>query len=411
MNLANIRTNQITAATQVSEEAMTAAQLVIERNKDNLQALIKLNAQTNTEIKSQTGRQLLLGSKIMADFDEAMQMMSQNVTKQELFDAIEKQSARMNARFGVDEVIRVLHGTDELFGFAKEMIAARANRVASFYGSIEENQIATRIMQSVERAKAMGESYYDESLRPLSSERVREKMLQKALDSAQAPEEEAAIKMLLNQEDALEGLGEDQIRQAREARAAYGVHEMQKNVAQDVQDNLRGVGQAAAEDQAESKFKKTLRNMLAGEEYAEAADKTKYKRISTFMKEDLANLFSENKIFRNSIYGIGALIAGSLVYSAVQDRSPENVGGPPLLPGGSAYEQYPQRTPQMPRIPDQSYNPGVSYKVNLYGGRSDIEEFTRVFSGFGENMDVDTTMYSGMPEVGRDPYQEIASSY
>jgi hypothetical protein len=409
MNLSNIRTSQITAATEVSQEAMVAAQLVIERNKDNLGNLMILGEINDAAKMSTTGAQMALAERIKSDFNEAMEMMPQGVTRQELFDAIEKQSARTNAKFGVDQLTRVMQGTEELLEFAEEMIAARTNRIASFYGSIKENELANKAQESLSRAEARKE-FYDKYFNLIDEKEIKNQVRKRALEG-QDEQVQAVLKMIFEKEDALEGLSDDQADNVRRARAIYGANEMQEKVAQKTQDNLRSAGQAVTEDRAESKFKKILRNMLAGEDYAEAADKTKYKKISKFMKEDLANLFSENKIFRNSIYGMGALIAGSLLYSAVQDRSPENVGGPSLLPGGSAYEQYPQRAPQMPRIPDQSYNPGVSYKVNLYGGRSDIEEFTRVFSGFGENMDVDTTMYSGMPEVGRDPYQEIASSY
>ena len=122
-------------------------------------------------------------------------------------------------------------------------------------------------------------------------------------------------------------------------------------------------------------------------------------------------LFEGNKIFRNSVYAAGALIVGSFAYSHFKDRSEDDIQGPPLLPGGSAYEDmYPDRSAQIPEIGTINYNPGVSYKVNLYGDRNSVNSFRSQAMELG-NFDMNTTMYSRIPDVGRDPYEEIASSY
>jgi len=424
MNLSIIRSDQITRATEVSNEAMTAAELIIERNKTNLEALIKLTDNSDTEKMTQTGRQMKLGRTIISDFNEAMEMMSGGVTRQELFNALEKQSERLSANFDSDRLLRILHGEEEeLMTFAREMLAARNNRMASFFGGIEENQVANQVHKSRAKAEALaaGErlSEDEDIAKKVSTEEGTQKRIKELMradaesiaDERARAVQEAVLNMIEDKENPLAGLDEEQVIEAKRARAVYGVNELNAKIAEDVQNSLRATGESARESVGESKFRKQLRNMLAGGDYSEELDRTKYKKISKFMKEDLASLFSENKIFRNSIYGMGALIAGSLIYSAVQDRAPENVGGPPLLPGGSAYEKHAQRIPQVPQIVDGSYSPGMSYKVNLYGNRSETEDFLRIFSGFGQNMDVDTTMYPGTPQVSRDPYQEIASGY
>jgi len=156
MNLSIIRSDQITRATEVSDEAMTAAELIIEKNKTNLEALIKLTDTSDTEKMTQTGRQMRLGRTIVSDFNEAMDMVSDKVTRQELFNALEKQSQRLSANFDSDRLLRVLHGEEEeLMTFAREMLAARNNRMASFFGGIEENQVANRIYKSRAKAEAL----------------------------------------------------------------------------------------------------------------------------------------------------------------------------------------------------------------------------------------------------------------
>jgi hypothetical protein len=170
-------------------------------------------------------------------------------------------------------------------------------------------------------------------------------------------------------------------------------------------------GVYSGDTEASKAFREGLDLALQGEDYSRFV-KTKYTKFSDYIKSGrLKELFSENKLFRNSIYGVTALVAASFAYQGYKDRTEDSIKGPPLLPGGSAYEsQYPQRTPQIPELGTVSYNPGMSYKVNLYGNRGAVRNFEDMAIGLG-NFDMDTTIYSGIPEVGRDPYQQLASSF
>ena len=169
-------------------------------------------------------------------------------------------------------------------------------------------------------------------------------------------------------------------------------------------------GAYSGDTEVSKRFREGLDLALEGEDYSRFL-KTKYTRFSDYLKSGrLKELFSENKLFRRSVYGTTALIAASFAYQAHKDRTAESVQGPPLLPGGSAYENYPQRTRQIPQLGTVSYNPGMSYKVNLYGDRRAVNSFQDMAIGLG-NFDMDTTIYSGIPEVGRDPYQQLASSF
>jgi len=159
-----------------------------------------------------------------------------------------------------------------------------------------------------------------------------------------------------------------------------------------------------------SKVAKDLDRVIAGEEVSTSS--ATFKRIGEFIKDgSLRKLFEENKTFRNSTYAIGALIAGSFIYDRLKDRSPEDIQGPPLLPGGSAYEEdYPKRMAEIPEVGQMMYNPGVSYKVNLYGDRRDVDNFKQQAMGLGK-FNMNTTMYRRAPELGKNPYQQVASSF
>ncbi len=100
----------------------------------------------------------------------------------------------------------------------------------------------------------------------------------------------------------------------------------------------------------------------------------------------LRDLMEVRGVKRGAI-GAGIFAGIGLLYGVNKDRSPEDLQGPPLLPGGSAYEEY-------PRVPDDlssiysslqnrnSFSPGVLYKVNMSGNfdsnemRGKIESIT-----------------------------------
>lgn len=400
MGLSSIRSDQIDLAAKVSDESLSAAKAIIERNRDELKSLLDATSSTDIEKYGAVGRAVNLQKKIMSDFEEAMKVVSSGVSRQELFDALQKQSYLMGADFSMEDIGRTMHGTEEAMAFYREMAAARTKRASRFYGDISENQIASKILNRLNETREAAKAY--------TPDVNDDGILKGFLGSSDFNEvEKATVKAMLGEDDPFAGLTADQTNEARRARAVYGVREAEQKIEKEVADKLSSAG---ANTSRETPLAKRIRGIMAGEELFEEAEKTKYKKISNFIKDDLSTLFSENKVFRNSIYGIGALIAGSLIYSAVQDRSPESVGGPALLPGGSAYEDYPRAPTQVPTINPSGYSPGMSYKINLYGNRSDVQSFSQMVSGFG-NFDTDTTMYSGIPEVGRDPYQELASSY
>lgn len=130
---------------------------------------------------------------------------------------------------------------------------------------------------------------------------------------------------------------------------------------------------------------------------------TAYKRIG---KE-----FFDKPIVKKSAYAAAGLIAASFIYSAKKDRSQSDIAGPPLLPGGSAYEAMNQRQPQVPEASMFSgYDQGVGYTVNIEGSREQAESFSNSIGSVARGA-VNSTMYRGLPQLGKDPYSQIAGSY
>ena len=134
---------------------------------------------------------------------------------------------------------------------------------------------------------------------------------------------------------------------------------------------------------------------------------TPYRRIS---KKYLAEQFSKPGV-RNAAIGAGLAIAASFMYQNKKDHTKEDMSGPPLLPGGSAYEsEYPKRMSEIPQAKGQGFTSGMNYRVSLFGDRDQIEKFSTAASGL-TNGNINSTMYNRIPDVARDPYQSMARSY
>jgi hypothetical protein len=135
-----------------------------------------------------------------------------------------------------------------------------------------------------------------------------------------------------------------------------------------------------------------------------------YKKFKKKLDDgDFQDLF-RNKLIRKTAVGIGALVAGSFLYQSFTDRTPEDVQGPPLLPGGSAYEEYPIRNPSIPNVDMGSYNSSMSYNISVNGNQQKIREFNERAAAL-TNGNTSTTIYNNLPRSRRDPYSEMGQRY
>ena len=137
------------------------------------------------------------------------------------------------------------------------------------------------------------------------------------------------------------------------------------------------------------------------------ASQSMYKRMN---KQYLAEQFAKPGV-RNAAIAAGITVAASFLYQNKKDHTQEAMSGPPLLPGGSAYESdYPKRLSEIPQARGQGFTMGMNYKVSLFGDRDQIQKFSAAASGL-TNGNINSTMYNRIPDVARDPYQSMARSY
>lgn len=99
-------------------------------------------------------------------------------------------------------------------------------------------------------------------------------------------------------------------------------------------------------------------------------------RMTRFSGESWSKLM-EIPMFRKGAMVAGVFAAVGVIYGATRDRTPEDMQGPPLLPGGSAYEDFSDSEMDMssiyPSVNNRSgfgNNQGVLYRVNTYGSSS-----------------------------------------
>jgi hypothetical protein len=139
---------------------------------------------------------------------------------------------------------------------------------------------------------------------------------------------------------------------------------------------------------------------------------TAYKRMTESFKTGALGDALKNKGVRTGLAAAAALSVFGFVKSYRRDHSADDASGPPLLPGGSAYESgYPARQAVIDNL--RTINPltrGMQYKVYASGSSEDAEKLRSMVGGVTDGQ-VNSTMYSSLPLLGQDPYSQVASQF
>jgi ribosomal protein S17E len=139
----------------------------------------------------------------------------------------------------------------------------------------------------------------------------------------------------------------------------------------------------------------------------------KYKRISEAISDGTIKKLMDKPYVRGTLIGTAALGAFGFIYSARKDHTEEDIQGPPLLPGGSAYDSaYPGNTLnlQNPNYMLSSGQNGVTYKVNVSGGYSAARRFGDSVQSLIPGAS-SATYYNNIRDLQADPYAQMGSSY
>jgi hypothetical protein len=402
----------LTSAITTAEERATA-EYILDKNRKNLDTIFGFAFKdrknlTNTQIYDLEALTLNTGKEVFGQLRGATQM--QNVSMKGLITAIDQIVAESNSKIDIG-ALRVAFDTmgvpldEEMSQTVNKIWQARALRRMDFLDKFDQtNALNLRDLIESSTGKITAESVKERAKQILDQGTfvtdLEENILKAITGNAseisddiarqQAQLEANILDSMLRKEDLIDqGVVDDLLEVGQQA---------------DLTDEMRDLG--VTDDLIDS-----VRRSVGDDLTQEAVSKAKYKRLTKkVIKEDLGDILSSPMVKKGAI-GLGALIVGSFIYTGMKDRSVDDMSGPPLLPGGSAYESnYPARTPEIQDFAGQGYNPGVSYKVNLYGDQNAINQF-RSSAGGLVNGNMNTTMYNRIPDVNRDQYSSMASMY
>jgi len=144
----------------------------------------------------------------------------------------------------------------------------------------------------------------------------------------------------------------------------------------------------------------------------------KYTRAGDYFKRVLNENPQLGSMVKGAFQNKGKVLAGAATAAGLAifamkkrgDRTQDEISGPPLLPGGNPYENLPTTASQIPQAPVSQRSAGASYNVSINATQDQIDEFM-LRAGYLSNGQIQGTMHNSLPDLGRNPYDDIAGSF
>ena len=439
-SISRIPSDDILSSTRTSREADSVARSIINTHKDELDRIFdtttdSIKTMNQTELFNHSALLDNIGQKVLTDIDQASKLIG--MSSVDLVNAIDKVTAGTRVDIGGLRHLTSLQAgelPEDAERAAETIQNVRDYRRVKHYESFDQDY-ANQVRASLGNKSTM-EDLVKEAENKLKS--VKE--AQQRIDAGHGMNIQGLQQDLLEVDNefndtyrALVGqaqeITDDMVRGNANHQTALITSQMQKEqlaqaglinldpstgLIDELSPGTLGSMGSIDVDDARAAFgddglADNIINSITDLDDGLVENKAVYKRIGEKMG-DLKDLF-KNPTIKKGALAIGGLIAGSLAYSEIRDRTHEDMAGPPLLPGGSAYESgYPNRVPQIGTFGGPGYDPGVSYKVNLYGDQDTVGRFNAAAGGL-VNGNINTTMYNRIPNVAQDPYAEMAANY
>lgn len=412
---ARISTNPALMTASTTAEERAAAKAIIDNNKDALEEVFGIAFKERKNFSaSQTYDLALRNYQVSEDLMNQIKAFSEmeNTSFKGLITSIDRHISETGMRFDLGMLKSAFYASgvevsEDFEQFMERVWQARKLQKIDFYEKFDQQnavQLLDRIRKgnnqlTVNQIKKEASKILDDSTQQIDP--LQENILKALTGRASEIENEMARQQAQLESNILEFAAE------KDLMGQGTVDSLQEvGKATELTDRMRSLG---VDDELMQNARRSLTNELEGT----TVKKAKYKRLTKkIFKEDkdLIELM-KNPMVRKGAIGLGALVLGSFAYSAIKDRTVDDVKGPPLLPGGSAYESdYPVRGFDIGNFGGQGYTPGVNYRVNLYGDRNQVNQLSTAAGGLA-NGNISTTMYNRIPDVGRDQYSELASMF
>lgn len=391
----------------MQDEAMDQIDLLT-LDSSNISELMRYKKMQQTQIIGNKLRSMILGAA----------QESESTTVQDILDNMERLTYSSKYR-KLSKYQNLITGVDGINDIVNLVEAAKIQREIKFLTK-QRNvaQLTDELTSLMQRVSAMTNEEKAVQINlaqgllqsPSPSATAEDKYLAAALLKIEG--KESLISSALGDETSAMGSRISQLYQARRRMSELGIEDILSYGGQGTSAANFAPPPASIDVDLTDEERRLIFQGTKSEEKS-AADQfgVRYKRIVDSWRDGKLGEAFKNPTVRRSSYAVLGLIAASFIYSASKDRGEQEIAGPPLLPGGSAYETLPTRSPQ---IPNQSmfsgYNQGTGYSVNIEGSQDQVEAF-RQAAGSVANGPINSTMYRGLPQLGRDNYSQIASSF
>ncbi len=246
--------------------------------------------------------------------------------------------------------------------------------------------------------KAMGASISDESLKIASEAYLTSLRRIIALRRAQD-----SYEMLRAANPAMVSAIEDAMVLAGDEPVVGGIDTILQNVSAEI-DDLEATAEAT---------RRSLNEAIIDEVIP-----AKYTRAGDYLKRVLNENPQLGSMVKGAFQNKGKVLAGAATAAGLAifamkkrgDRTQDEISGPPLLPGGNPYENLPTAASQLPQAPVSQGSAGASYNVSINATQDQIDEFM-LRAGYLSNGQIQGTMHNSLPDLGRNPYDDIAGSF
>lgn len=396
----------------VNSETQAAAKAIMDRHADLIEGIYdRFNASITSlaeeEIMESKGALELHGRQVLDDIAEAVRF--KDVSMMDLVNEIDRLSEGRRFDLGMMRAVFDDSEIGNAFELSKRIMDIRNIRRADYYSRMDDLAGGLGLdVESVLKDMLGGDFSVDDL-----DKQAREMLDTLRLGTFELRVEEVLMSLSGESEDITDRAARaeaDRIATLIRSRAAVRALE---DSSPGVVDELRAAGimddlSQEADDSILRDIIKVIDDEAAGD--SEVRDAV-YKRFSDKFQENDFRRFLKSSPIKNTGIAIGALVLGSFAYSSYKDRTYEDAQGPPLLPGGSAYEQgYPFRVPEIGSFSGQGYSPGMNYQVSINGSQQDIDRFNSELGGL-TNTNINTTMYNRAPDLSRNPLLSIMEAF
>ena len=384
----------VQAYENASDEARRVGQLIVDKYADDYASVMRLTDDMSEQLRYDTvARRMSIGEEILTDIRLATEV--QGVSRSDLFSAITYQFNQHQQRINIGMMDYVTGESAQLLDDINNINYIKRTQSTASLRNATTDFVSQYLLNSMDPNQTVDDlteiaKMELENLKASMPAGGPSSMEQSILESLAG---EATDDMDAYTRQAVEA--QTSIVRAQVAEAGFD---------QDILDDIARLGTATDASgqtgQAADFMQEAINASMQDPDELAELKRTKYKPIlrdSATAKSYIGDLLAKPG-FKKGLVIAAIASAGSFIYSGSKDVTQQDIQGPPLLPGGSAYEEMPVRTPQLPAIEERMYSQGASYNVSINGSYEDAQRFNEAVGGM-DNVNYSTTMYNRIPDL------------